>query len=103
MSIEASDIYIELKETDAWRPGTTKRSIAKEVTAALERSPEMGGGDLQPIQMRTNELVAGIRSDVAALDLRADLDELATLRRRLRRRCAGCRAPGTCGSSRWRA
>src|SRR5262249_48467849 len=37
------------------------------------------GGMSQPIQMRTNELVAGVRSDVAAVIYGPDLDELGRL------------------------
>jgi cobalt-zinc-cadmium resistance protein CzcA len=77
MSIEASDIYIELRPEKTWRPGVTKASITKEVTETLARSPEVGGAISQPIQMRTNELVAGIRSDVGILIYGPDLGELA--------------------------
>ena len=37
----------------------------------------MAGGVSQPIQMRTNELVAGIRSDVAAIVYGPDLEQFA--------------------------
>ncbi|MFO0595252.1 MAG: CusA/CzcA family heavy metal efflux RND transporter [Myxococcaceae bacterium] len=79
MSLEASDIYIELKERDAWRPGVTKADVGREVLERLERSPEIGGALSQPIQMRTNELVAGIRSDVGLLLYGPDLGTLASL------------------------
>ena len=77
MSIEASDIYIELKPREAWRSGLTKAALAREVAAVLEQSPEIGGSLSQPIQMRTNELVAGIRSDVGVLLYGPDLAVLA--------------------------
>jgi heavy metal efflux system protein len=76
MSIEASDIYIVLKERNQWRPGLVREDIAKELSVLVERSPEIGGGISQPIQMRTNELVAGIRSDVGVLLYGTDLDTL---------------------------
>jgi heavy metal efflux system protein len=79
MSIEASDIYIELKPETTWRAGTTKQSIAEEVEAALGRSPEVGGAISQPIEMRTNELMAGIRSDVGVLIYGRELSVLAAL------------------------
>ncbi|MER2561852.1 MAG: efflux RND transporter permease subunit [Myxococcaceae bacterium] len=77
MSLEQSDIYIQLKPRDAWRSGLTKADIAKETAEVLEGSPEVGGAVSQPIQMRTNELVAGIRSDVGVLLYGPDLAELA--------------------------
>ena len=79
MSIEASDVYIELKPRETWRPGVTKASIAKEVEEVLERSPEVGGSISQPIEMRNNELMAGIRSDVGILLYGRDLEVLARL------------------------
>ena len=41
--------------------------------------PEMGGAVSQPIQMRTNELLAGVKSDVAVVIYGRDLDQLAKL------------------------
>jgi cobalt-zinc-cadmium resistance protein CzcA len=80
MGIEASDVYIGLKERAAWRPGTTKEDIAEQISEALEKSvPEVAVGISQPIQMRTNELVAGIRSDVAALVYGHDLEQLSQI------------------------
>ena len=77
MSLEQSDIYIQLKPRDEWRSGITKADIAKQAAEVLESSPEIGGAVSQPIQMRTNELVAGIRSDVGVLLYGPDLSELA--------------------------
>ena len=79
MSLEASDVYIELKPRETWRPGFTKASVAREVEEVLNRSPEIGGAISQPIQMRTNELMAGIRSDVGLLIYGRDLEVLARL------------------------
>ncbi|MBL8954805.1 MAG: efflux RND transporter permease subunit [Myxococcaceae bacterium] len=79
MSIEQSDVYVMLKPPGEWRDGVTKATLAEELERALERSPEIGGAISQPIQMRTNELVAGIRSDIGILVYGTDLDELARL------------------------
>ncbi len=83
MSIEASDVYVTLKPRDEWRSGFTKADIAAELEKVLEASPEVGGAISQPIQMRTNELVAGIRSDIGVLVYGADLEELARLARQI--------------------
>ena len=86
MGIEQTDAYISLKDRSAWRSGLTKEALAKEVSAVLESDvPEVAGGISQPIQMRTNELVAGIRSDVAAIVYGRDLDELAAVGERMAR------------------
>ncbi len=80
MGVEASDIYIALEDRSKWPPGVTKESLGVEIMAAVsEAVPEISGAMSQPIEMRTNELVAGIRSDVGILVYGTDLDELAGL------------------------
>jgi cobalt-zinc-cadmium resistance protein CzcA len=80
MGIEQTDLYLGLKDRSAWRKGITKAEIGEEISEAVERAvPEVFGGISQPIQMRTNELVAGIRSDVAALVYGQDLERLSEL------------------------
>ncbi|AKU94941.1 Cobalt-zinc-cadmium resistance protein CzcA [Labilithrix luteola] len=77
MGIEQADVFIGLQDRKAWRPGVTKEVLAKEISAALDEDvPEVGGAISQPIQMRTNELIAGVRSDVAVLFYGPDLDRL---------------------------
>jgi cobalt-zinc-cadmium resistance protein CzcA len=80
MGLEQSDIYIELKDRKKWRPGITKADIGKEVSEIMEHDvPEIAGAVSQPIQMRTNELLAGVKSDVAVILYGRDLDELTKL------------------------
>ena len=78
MGIEQTDVYVEVKPSSTWRKGVTKADIGKELAAVMERDvPELGGAVSQPIQMRTNELVAGVKSDVAVVLYGDDLDQLA--------------------------
>ncbi|MFT3709859.1 MAG: CusA/CzcA family heavy metal efflux RND transporter [Archangium sp.] len=79
MSVEASDVYLVLRPRESWKRGRTKADVAKDVAEILEGSPEVGGAISQPIQMRTNELVAGIRSDVGVIIYGRDLAELKRL------------------------
>ncbi len=80
MGVEQSDVYVTLKPPKEWRAGVTKESLAKQISEIVEHDvPEIAGAVSQPIQMRTNELVAGIRSDVAVLVYGRDLAELATI------------------------
>ncbi|HXK17035.1 MAG TPA: CusA/CzcA family heavy metal efflux RND transporter, partial [Polyangiaceae bacterium] len=80
MGIEQTDVYIALKDREHWRPGVTKQQIGAEIGAGIEAAvPEVAGALSQPIQMRTNELVAGVRSDVAALLYGPDLGQLQQL------------------------
>ena len=77
MGLEQSDIYVGLKPRDEWRPGISKEDLATDISERIERLvPEVAGSISQPIQMRTNELIAGVRSDVAAIIYGQNLDEL---------------------------
>jgi cobalt-zinc-cadmium resistance protein CzcA len=80
MGIEQTDVYIGLKDRALWRPGVTKEQVGAEIAERIEAAvPEVAGSISQPIQMRTNELVAGVRSDVAALIYGPDLKKLQEL------------------------
>ena len=80
MGIEQSDVYIGLKDRSLWRKGITKEDLGLQFSRAIEDNvPEIGGAVSQPIQMRTNELIAGVRSDVAVLLYGPDLDQLRSL------------------------
>jgi heavy metal efflux system protein len=80
MGIEQTDVYIGLKDHAQWRPGLTKAQLGAEIASGIEAAvPEVAGSISQPIQMRTNELVAGVRSDVAALVYGPNLDQLREL------------------------
>jgi len=90
MGMEQSDVYITLKDRATWRPGLTKEALAKEIAEATEASvPELAGAVSQPIQMRTNELVAGIRSDVAAIIYGPDLTQLTPFGEKIARAIRG--------------
>jgi heavy metal efflux system protein len=83
MGVEQSDVYISLKPREQWRAGLLREDLAKEIAEAVESAvPEVAGGISQPIQMRTNELVAGVRSDVAVLLYGPDMEKLAELAER---------------------
>ncbi len=80
MGLEQSDTYIILKPREDWRPGLTKAALGQEILERVEAAlPDMSAALSQPIEMRTNELVAGVRSDVAAFVFGPDLQELARL------------------------
>ncbi|MCY0987418.1 CusA/CzcA family heavy metal efflux RND transporter [Nannocystis sp. ILAH1] len=92
MGVEQSDVYVQLKDREAWRPGLTKDDIAEEMSELVEKVvPEIAGAISQPIQMRTNELVAGIRSDVGVVIYGPDLETLRTLGQAVMDRVKGVR------------
>jgi cobalt-zinc-cadmium resistance protein CzcA len=76
-------VYISLKPREHWRSGLLKEQLAEQIAqAAGEAVPEIAAGISQPIQMRTNELIAGVRSDVAVLMYGPDLAQLSALAER---------------------
>ena len=80
MGIHETDVYIDLKAKSSWRKGLTRAGLAREISEKVESTgPEIGGALTQPIQMRTNELVAGIKSDVAVILYGHDIEELRRL------------------------
>ena len=77
MGVEVSDIYIILKDPGEWMAGETKDSLIEKINGALER--EVPGNVFsysQPIELRVQELIAGVRSDLAITLFGDDLDEL---------------------------
>ncbi|MBS1118673.1 MAG: Cobalt-zinc-cadmium resistance protein CzcA [Deltaproteobacteria bacterium] len=84
MGIEQTDVYIQLQPRGKWRAGFDKEDVATAVSEALEANvPELSFGLSQPIEMRTNELVAGVKSDIAIEIYGSDLTELQRLAQRV--------------------
>lgn len=78
MPPNASDNYIILKPKNEWPAGvTTKEQVVERIRA--KTAPIVGNNyDVtQPIEMRFNELIGGVRSDVAVKIYGENLDQLA--------------------------
>ncbi|TYQ05641.1 UNVERIFIED_ORG: cobalt-zinc-cadmium resistance protein CzcA [Zoogloea ramigera] len=61
-----SDGYIMLKPQSEWpKPRKTRDELLQDIQATLARLPGNGYEFSQPIQLRFNELISGVRSDVA--------------------------------------
>jgi cobalt-zinc-cadmium resistance protein CzcA len=66
MGVNQSDNFVMLKPRSAWRPGVSKDSLEREITARVtERVPGMAVSMTQPMQMRLDELISGVRADLA--------------------------------------
>lgn len=79
MPMEAADMIVILKEKDEWTSAKTKEELIRLMEEALEEIPGVSTEFSQPIQMRFNELMTGVRSDVAIKVFGDDLDRLASL------------------------
>jgi cobalt-zinc-cadmium resistance protein CzcA len=78
MSMEESDIIIKLKPKSEWVSAKSKDELAGKLKEALKVMPEMEIEFTQPIEMRFNELITGVRADVAVKIFGEDLSMLAT-------------------------
>lgn len=77
MSMEESDVIIKLKPKGEWVSAESKDELADKFKAAL--TDEIPGVDFeftQPIEMRFNELITGVRADLAIKIFGEDLDLL---------------------------
>jgi cobalt-zinc-cadmium resistance protein CzcA len=64
MGVELSDVFISLKDRSEWKKARTQDELVERVEARLSSLPGMRMVFTQPIEMRVNEMIAGIRSDV---------------------------------------
>jgi cobalt-zinc-cadmium resistance protein CzcA len=72
-----ADGYVILKPREEWPdPGKTKAELLEEIKSVAESVPGNNYEVTQPIEMRFNELIAGVRSDVAVKIFGDDLDAL---------------------------
>ncbi len=76
MSMEETDVIIKLKPKGEWVSAETKDELADKMKAAMSVIPGLDFEFTQPIEMRFNELVTGVRADVAIKIYGEDLDVL---------------------------
>lgn len=65
MPVERADIMVALKPKAEWTSATTTSDLMEKMEATLKNIPGMEAEFSQPIQMRNNELLTGIKQDVA--------------------------------------
>jgi cobalt-zinc-cadmium resistance protein CzcA len=77
MSMEESDVIITLKPKSEWTSASTKDELADKFKEALAVIPGMEVEFTQPIEMRFNELITGVRADIAIKIFGENLSVLA--------------------------
>ncbi|MCJ7465671.1 MAG: CusA/CzcA family heavy metal efflux RND transporter [Maribacter sp.] len=77
MSMEETDVIIILSPRKEWVSAKTKDELADKFKKALAVIPGMGVEFTQPIEMRFNELITGVRADIAIKIFGEDLDILS--------------------------
>ncbi|MBN8756282.1 MULTISPECIES: CusA/CzcA family heavy metal efflux RND transporter [Variovorax] len=72
-----SDAYVMLKPVDQWpEPRRTRQEVVQAVQKEVSKIPGNNYEFSQPIQLRFNELVSGVRADVAVKVFGDDMDVL---------------------------
>ncbi len=77
MGVEQSDTFIMLKPRSAWKTAQSQDGLVAAYSDALDRAvPGLTLSWDQPIQMRMDDLLAGVQADVAIMVHGNDLDTL---------------------------
>jgi len=66
MGVNKADVFVMLKPRSEWRDGLSKQELTEEIEQRVsERVPGVAIGLTQPMQMRLDELISGVRADLA--------------------------------------
>ncbi|MDX2152539.1 MAG: CusA/CzcA family heavy metal efflux RND transporter [Bryobacteraceae bacterium] len=65
MGIYQGDVYVLLKPREQWRANLTKDRLIEEMDSQLEKVPGVSYNFTQPMAMRLDETISGIKADVA--------------------------------------
>ncbi|GAA3581727.1 CusA/CzcA family heavy metal efflux RND transporter [Snuella lapsa] len=65
MPMDISDVFIILKPISEWESATSKEDLITKIKERLEQLPGINYEFTQPIEMRFNELITGVREDIA--------------------------------------
>ena len=79
MPIEVGDIIVHMAPKDEWTSATSKEEMFEKMEKVLNMIPGVTYEFTQPIQMRFNELIAGVREDIAIKIFGEDPDLLYRL------------------------
>ena len=79
MPVEVTDLIIKLKPIKEWESGLSYDELADKMMEELEIIPGVFFEASQPIQMRFNELMTGVRQDVAVKIYGENLDSLSLI------------------------
>lgn len=95
MPVERADIMIALKPKAEWTSAKTTQELMEKMEETLSAIPGLEAEISQPIQMRNNELLTGIKQDVAIKIFGDDLDVLTQQAGKVKKMIEG--VPGVSG------
>jgi cobalt-zinc-cadmium resistance protein CzcA len=76
MGLEVGDVFVNLRPRREWRTAKTREELIQKIRERLESIPGMTFSFSQPIQIRVDELVSGVKSQIAVRVFGDDLDIL---------------------------
>jgi heavy metal efflux system protein len=79
MGVELTDVFLTLTPQDRWTRADRQDRLVAAMEAELSVLPGMNTIFTQPIEMRVNEMVAGVRSDLGIKLFGDDLDRMRAL------------------------
>lgn len=85
MSMEETDVIITLRPKNEWVSASSKDQLADKFKSALAIIPGMDVEFTQPIEMRFNELITGVRADIAIKVFGEDLEILSNKANEIKR------------------
>lgn len=91
MGIELTDFFVALKPRSQWKRARTQPELIEAMRKVFNKQPGMSAAFSQPIEMRLNEMIAGVRGDVAIKIFGDDLETLRTLAEQVQGVLAGIR------------
>ncbi len=75
-AIEATDMFIALKPREEWKRARTQAALVEVMNTVVEGIPGQIIWFTQPIEQRINEMVSGVRADIAVKVFGTELDGL---------------------------
>lgn len=79
MGLEMTDTFMTLRPRDQWTAAKTQADLTEMMSATLGDLPGIRAIFTQPIEMRMNEMVAGVRTDVGVKVYGDDLEQLRAI------------------------
>ena len=74
--VDASDVTVTLKPREQWTTAKTKDELVEKMRAAVAQVPGVAASFTQPIALRVDELVSGVKSAIGIKIFGDDLDVL---------------------------
>ena len=78
MGVELTDLFITFKRREEWVKAKTQEELIQLIQRVLRDMPGQRPAFTQPIEMRMNEMISGVRSDIAVKLFGDDFELLKT-------------------------